>query len=530
LATDGDVRLGGRDWDEALLNFVAEQFIAQYGADPRKDPLALGELWVSIEEAKRTLSVRNRATIPVRHAGQVKDIEVTLEQFEELTEPLLERTSLTTRQVVAAAGVTWDNIDRVLLVGGATRMPMVGRMLARLSGKKPEQSVHPDEAVARGAVIFAGYRLAQSPVDEEDDVFAENVQFTEVDDDAGAVGVGDDHDKPPPGSAAFPSSSSAADLAARQLEKMFGAEKRSAAAPATSPLARQTTAKLSTTPKTSPMTKPTRKRDKGAAAFRVTEVNSHSLGIEGIHRKTDRKQNVVLIPRNTPLPARISHHFVTKQEDQRSVVVQVLEGDNADPEECARVGRAVLRDLPARLPRGWPVEVVYEYGANGRLSVYARVPRTESKITVEFEHDKALASERIRRWRRVIDANPGFDTFEALLEDVMHESETVPRGPPSATSEASAPVNADGVEAMALAADSGSQERDEDLLAANQNVRARRRFKRRNWAITIIGHVMAPVIGLLIGYYVLALLTPRGNFLNLPLPGLTTVEAPDADR
>jgi hypothetical protein len=83
---------------------------------------------------------------------------------------------------------------------------------------------------------------------------------------------------------------------------------------------------------------------------------------------------------------------------------------------------------------------------------------------------------------------------------------------------------------MALAADSGSQERDEDLLAADHNVRARRRFKRRNWAITIIGHVMAPVIGLLIGYYVLALLTPRGNFLNLPLPGLTTVEAPDADR
>ena len=186
---------------------------------------------------------------------------------------------------------------------------------------------------------------------------------------------------------------------------------------------------------------------------------------------------------------------MTKEEGQRSVVVQVLEGDNADPQECSRVGRAVLRDLPERLPRGWPVEVVYEYGANGRLSVYARVPRTESKVTVDFEHDKALASERVRRWRRVIEANPGFDTFETMLEDVLHESESQSASFEQAST-AAAP--------MALPSETESPPTGDEWTHTDRDVPVARRPKRRNWAITIIGHILAPVIGLLIGYYVLA--------------------------
>src|SRR6202012_1799267 len=148
---------------------------------------------------------------------------------------LLERTAYTTRQVLSVAGVTWQEIDRVLLVGGATRMPMVGRMLEQLSGKNPDQRVHPDEAVARGAAVYAVYLLANQP----------------------------DSQKPP--------------------------------------------------------------------TFTVTNVNSHSLGIEGLDPMTLRKRNVIVIPRNTPLPAKVKERFVTKAENQRSVMVQVLEGESSTP-------------------------------------------------------------------------------------------------------------------------------------------------------------------------------------------------------
>ncbi len=161
LATDGDVRLGGRDWDEALLQYLADEFTEKHGADPRKDPAALSELLVAVEEAKRTLSTRSKANVTIRTNGKSGEVSITVAQFEDLTEPLLERTSLTTRHVLAAARATWNQIDRLLLVGGATRMPMVARMLERLSGKRPDRSVHPDEAVARGAALFAGYLLSK---------------------------------------------------------------------------------------------------------------------------------------------------------------------------------------------------------------------------------------------------------------------------------------------------------------------------------------------------------------------------------
>ncbi len=95
------------------------------------------------------------------------EIPVSREQFEELTADLLERTAYTTRQLLAAAGMEWKDISRVLLVGGSTRMPMVVEMLRKLSGMEPDHTVHPDEAVARGAALYAAYLLAKESGDED---------------------------------------------------------------------------------------------------------------------------------------------------------------------------------------------------------------------------------------------------------------------------------------------------------------------------------------------------------------------------
>ena len=145
------------------------------------------------------------------------------EQFEELTADLLERTAYTTRQILMAAGIRWNDVSRVLLVGGSSRMPMVERMIRDLSGLEPDHTVNPDEAVARGAALYARFLTAmESDIDDID--------------------------------------------------------------------------------------------------FEVVDVNAHSLGIDGIDPETLRRMNVVMLPRNTALPAKITKKFVneaTRSGDDR---------------------------------------------------------------------------------------------------------------------------------------------------------------------------------------------------------------------
>ena len=119
-----------------------------------------------------------------------------------------------------------------------------------------------------------------------------------------------------------------------------------------------------------------RPRRQRHAGLTITNVNSHSLGVEGIAPETLRKTNVILIPRNTPLPAKATKRFATKSENQRSIAVQILEGESSLPGECTAIGRTVIRDLPEGLPKNWPIEVTFEYAANGRLKVRAAVPGT----------------------------------------------------------------------------------------------------------------------------------------------------------
>lgn len=155
LATDGDVCLGGRDWDEKLIDLAAERFRQQYREDPRDNPVSLQDLRLAAEGAKRTLTQRTKATLFVNHLGSRLKVEVSREEFEEATAALLERTRLTSELVARQAGLGWEEIDRVLLVGGSTRMPMVPRMLEQLTGKKPDCSLAVDEAVAHGAALYA---------------------------------------------------------------------------------------------------------------------------------------------------------------------------------------------------------------------------------------------------------------------------------------------------------------------------------------------------------------------------------------
>lgn len=322
LATDGDVRLGGRDWDGRLANRLAEEFIAQHGVDPRENPGFRAELYHFAEQIKHALSLRPEAARLLQFDSRESCVQVTRAEFEELTADLLERTASTTRDLLGAAGKDWKSVDRVLLVGGSTRMPMIARMLEELSGITPDRSVNPDEAVARGAALYARYLL----------------------------------------------------------------------------------------------------NDEGAQSrLKIVSVNAHSLGIEGTDVQTSRRENAILIPRNTPLPTHCTRRCVTARPGQRSVVVKVLEGESTDPGNCITVGRAILPDLPRDLPKGHPVEVTYRYSRSGRLQVRARVPGTDRALDVEFQRDRNFSSGRILQWQEMVRSGKGSEAFEKMLDEVLSD-------------------------------------------------------------------------------------------------------------
>ncbi len=170
LGIEGDVRLGGKDWDDRIVEFVAQRFKTQHGEDPRTDPVSLSALSQAAERAKRTLSKLTHASITCSHAGKTLTSQLTRAEFESITRDLLTRTRLTTQQVLNQAKMTWDKIDRVLLVGGSTHMPMTGQMIQELSGKIPDKSLAVSEVVARGAAIHAGIVASRLGAAEADDI------------------------------------------------------------------------------------------------------------------------------------------------------------------------------------------------------------------------------------------------------------------------------------------------------------------------------------------------------------------------
>ncbi len=304
LATDGDVQLGGQDFDMRLVDYVAEEFIRKYDLDPREDPNTAGRLWREAEDAKRTLSARMKASINCDYKGQAVRLEVTREKFEEITHDLLDRTQFTTRQTLQAAGLGWKDMDDVLLVGGSTRMPMVSKMLREVAGKEPDSSVAVDEAVAHGAALHAGILLAKSRGE-------------------------------------------------------------------------------------SPVVK-------------IKNVNSHSLGVVATDSRTGRQRNAVVIPRNTPLPVTAKRIFRTQKAAQTSILVQIVEGESASPEDCSQIGKCVVRDLPRNLAAQTPIDVRFRYEDNGRLTVHVNVAGTDRELRHEITRENTLTAEQLDAWRQYI--------------------------------------------------------------------------------------------------------------------------------
>ena len=162
LATNGDNHLGGDDWDQRVIDWMADKFQQENGIDLRKDPMALQRLKDAAENAKKELSSAQQTQINLpfitADASGPKHLDYTLTraEFEKITRDLLDRCKTPVTKALKDAGLQISEVNEVILVGGSTRMPAVQDLVKQMTGKQPNMSVNPDEVVADGAAVQGG--------------------------------------------------------------------------------------------------------------------------------------------------------------------------------------------------------------------------------------------------------------------------------------------------------------------------------------------------------------------------------------
>ncbi len=163
IASTGDLHLGGIDFNQCLLNAVAEQFTREFNDDPRRDSESLQHLAWEVEQCKRSLTVRPRAALIVQHGGKRKTYQIERDQFHQLTQHLVRRTEEITKNLINTHRKGASHLDlTVLSAGGSSRMPMIDAMLQKLKGTTLSKALSPDQSIAHGATYYAGMLLTNS--------------------------------------------------------------------------------------------------------------------------------------------------------------------------------------------------------------------------------------------------------------------------------------------------------------------------------------------------------------------------------
>lgn len=161
INSDGDHQLGGKDWDDRIIDYLANQFEQEFGSDPLEDAESMADLLIQAEDAKKKLTKFEKTTVSITHEGDKGRYTLERSTFESITSDLMERTMSLTTRVMEDISVKPEQLDGVLLVGGSTRMPMVHEFIERDLKVKLLHGVNVDEAVALGAAMVAAERLTE---------------------------------------------------------------------------------------------------------------------------------------------------------------------------------------------------------------------------------------------------------------------------------------------------------------------------------------------------------------------------------
>lgn len=352
VSTGGDHHLGGRDWDEAIVLYLAQRWQEETGLldDPTDTPETLQDLWLKAEKAKMALTAREKTIVVVSHNGKNVKVTLTRNKFEALTASLLDRTVLFTRMALEEAQTRgYQRFDKILLVGGSTKMPQIQKRL-EAEFHLPIRLFEPDEAVARGAAIY-GQKLLLSQQVESRAAEISNAPTAPIDKVAQPV-----------------IEQAQADVARTQGVNETRLEK----------LVRTS----------------------------ITNVSSHSFGIivtAEQHTARERQAIENLMLANDPLPAIHVQTFGTLEDDQEIVELQVMENTQQvllveleQDEQAVEIGKVVL-PLPPGLPADSPIEVTFELDTQGRLHVIGYEPRSKATVEAIFETRGGISQDELQK-------------------------------------------------------------------------------------------------------------------------------------
>jgi molecular chaperone DnaK len=347
ICTGGDHNLGGKDWDDAVIQYLATQFQEQTGIsdDILEDPDTCQSLQLAAEKAKKTLSARDKARIPIVFGAEKVGVELTREKFDEITENLLERTvTLTHEMLEEAKKKGYQSYDEILLVGGSSRMPQVMERVSKEFSVEPKL-FDPDEAVAKGAALY-GWKLS---INDElcKRIAAQTGKSIEEVKEAGQEDIPEEVRE------------EAEQAFANETGLTLGAVKSSKIA--------------------------------------VKNVCSKSFGVVALDRN-NISQVFNLVLKNSTVPTEVTQEFGTHDANQENVNIRIMENEvneeSITPDSAKEIGNGLL-SIPSGLPANSPVAVTFNLNEEGRLDVRA-VELTENRdLFITIETNSILQGEEL---------------------------------------------------------------------------------------------------------------------------------------
>ena len=349
VCSDGDHDLGGKNWDEAVMRYLASEFEAQNpNFDGEYDEYAQQDMRLKAEKAKQQLSSRDSVPVMLDVAGLRSKITLTREKFDELTASLLQEAIDKTDAAIAVAGEKGFTVDEILLVGGSTRMPQVKQALTDKYGMEPK-ILEPDEAVAKGAAIHAVnvYVLNQKSLTEQSGAATTEDGKVEVEVNGSTKELDKDDYKE--------------ELAVDTSMMTIGGAK---------------------------------------SAPKVVNATTKSYALEVINSEGKSVCNNMII-KNTSMPdgsVSVTKTFGTNEANQDSAELVVYESDFMEPEydidEDFVLGTCTL-ELPGNLPAGAPIEVTFKLNSEGLLEVTGVDKTSNKEVHATMQAKGIMAEEKV---------------------------------------------------------------------------------------------------------------------------------------
>ncbi len=347
ICSDGDHDLGGKNWDEVLIEYLADQFVKKIGYDIEFDEYAKQDLRLKAEKIKKQLTSRSQAGDLLEVMGNREKVSITRDEFEEITSTLLNETLKKTKEVIdVAKRKGYEKIDEILLVGGSTRMPQIKRALTENFGGIEIKILEPDEAVAKGAAIHA----VNVYVNNQKSLAGQDFESdTEV-----KVMVNGDEKE----------------LKAKDYKE-----------------------DLTFSPEMMGI---------GGNTREIVIATTKSFAVK-VENKDGVKSCFNMIVKNEPMPSgilEVSGNFTTLNDNQETVDIEIYENDYMDKyfdvDEDLKIGNAIL-ELPENLPAGSLVEITLKLNKEGILEIRGRDNAGNKEVNVKLETKSVISKEKLEK-------------------------------------------------------------------------------------------------------------------------------------